>query len=180
MAAKRKKRRRKAIGAIAQLKQRYDAMPQPLQYVTLAAGVYVGYKLVKFLTRNEQEASNQQIANQTKNELNDYLKNQKLNYAPSQYDAFANQIYEGTKYGLGDNYPMVAKVLKMMKNNADVAKLANVYGSRQNYIFGIPAGEKKDLFTNVRTELGANWGLFSGYLDDINNDWAKKGIKYKL
>lgn len=180
MAKKKTKRKRKAIGALAVMQQKYNALPTPVQYLVLAGGVVVGYKIYKAIVKTDQEKSNAQIANETKKELDEYLKNTKLTYAASQYPAFANQIYEGTKYGLGDNYPLVSKVMQLMKNNADVAKLIQAYGARQNYIFGIPAGEPKDLFTNIRTELGSNFGFFSGHLDAINTDWAKKGIKYKI
>lgn len=159
---------------------KFRTLPMPLQVAGGAVSIFLLYKTYKLLFKNAQEQSNQQIANQSAKELAEYLKNTKLSYPISQYDAMANQIYEGTKYGIGDNYPMVSKTLRMMKNNADVAKLIQAYGARQNYVFGIPVGEKKDLFTNVRSELGSNFGFFSGHITDINDDWAKKGIKYKL
>jgi hypothetical protein len=69
----------------------------------------------------------------------------------------------------------------LMKNNADVAKLITAYGARQNYVFGIPQGPERDLLTNIRAELGDEYlGLYTGKLNDINADWTKKKISYKI
>jgi len=159
---------------------KFRTLPMPVQVAGGAVGLFLLYKTYKLIFKNEQETSNANIKKESDKELAEFMKNYKLSYPLSQYESAANQIYEGTKYGIGDNYPMVSKVLQSMKNNADVAKLIGVYGSRQNYVFGIPVGEKKDLFTNVRSELGSNFGFFSGHISNINDNWAKKGIKYKL
>lgn len=173
--AKRKKRR--AIGALAMVKQKYNSLPTPVQYGLIGLGALLAYKII---FKSAQEQSNAQIVKGAGDELKDALKTQKLTYAASQYPGFANQIYEGTKYGIGDNYKLVANTMMLMKNNADVAKLIQSYGSRQNYIFGIPQGEPRDLFTNIKAELGSNYGFLSGYVKEINADWAKKGIKYRI
>ena len=159
---------------------KYKTLPVPIQVAGGVASIWLLYKTYKLLFKNEQEQSNAAILQKADKELKEYLKKYKLSYPESQYPAFANTIYEGTKYGLGDNYPAVASTLKKMKNNADVSTLIKAYGSRQNYIFGIPQGEKKDLFTNVRAELGSNFGFFSGHIDSINDEWRKNGITYKL
>lgn len=164
---------------LSTLKNQYNKAPWILQYAAIGGGLYVAYKL--FIEKNAQQTGNQNIQAATTSELATYLKNNKLSYAPSQYEQFANIIYNSTMYGLGDNYAAVRDTLKLMKNNADVAKLIIVYGSRQNYIFSIPQGGKRDLFTNLQAELGDEFfGLYSGKLNAIRDDWAKKGITYKL
>lgn len=160
---------------------KFNKAPQVIQYAAIGGGLFVAYKIFTLLGKNSQAAGNAAIQTAAQKELLEYQKNNKLSYVPSQYEQFANIIYNSTMYGLGDNYGAVRDVLKLMKNNADVAKLITVYGSRQNYVFGIPQGEKKDLFTNIRAELGDEYfGLYTGKLNEIRADWEKKKITYKL
>lgn len=152
-----------------------------IQYTIAGAGLFIAYKIYKILFKNEQEQTNQQIVQQAEKEKKELEKKFKLTFPVSQYPIFANLIYESTKYGIGDNYGAVVTTLKKLKNDLDVATLIKAYGSRQNYIFGIPAGEKRDLFTNIKAELGNEYGGLTSYrIDQINNDWQKKGIKYRV
>lgn len=149
----------------------------------VTGGVIVGgaYLLYKLFKKNEQVETNKAILTEAGKEINALNKKYTPTFQPSNYLAFANSIYEGTKYGIGDNYGSVRDILKKMKNDLDVLLLIKAYGSRQNYIFGIPQGEKKDLFTNIREELGNEFfGLSSSKLDAINEDWKKKNIKYQI
>jgi hypothetical protein len=149
--------------------------------VAIGGGIYLTYTLFNKLFGNAQATSNALIQTKASTELENFLKTQKLSYLPSQYEQFANIIYNSTMYGLGDNYTAVRDTMKLMKNNADVAKLITAYGSRQNYVFGIPQGEKKDLFTNIRAELGDEFfGIYTQKLEDIRADWKKKKITYQL
>jgi len=139
------------------------------------------YKIYNVLFNSAQDQKNTELEKENSKELNALLKKYKLTYSPANYLAFANTIYEGTKYGLGDNYEAVETTLLKMNNDADVAKLIQAYGSRQNYIFGIPAGEKRDLLTNLRAELGSDFGGVTSYrLDRVNKNWKLKRIKYIL
>lgn len=152
-----------------------------IQYTIAGAGLFLAYKIYKILFKNEQEQTNQQIVQQAEKEKKELEKKFKLTFPVSQYPIFANLIYESTKYGIGDNYGAVVTTLKKLKNDLDVATIIKAYGSRQNYIFGIPAGEKRDLFTNIKAELGNEYGGLTSYrIDQINNDWQKKGIKYRV
>jgi len=163
---------------LATAKKHFVKLPAPVQYGLAGLGIYALYK---FIFKDPQDKTNEQIIKDSDKELKEYLKKYKLSYPPSQYGAFANTIYESTKYGIGDNYGAVVQTLKKLNNNADVVTLVKVYGARQNYVFGIPAGEKRDLFTNIKAELGNEYGGLTSYrLDQINNDWKKKGITYKV
>lgn len=148
----------------------------------IGAGIVGGaiYGVYKIFS-NAQNNKNKELLNAAQNEAIALQKKYKATFQPSNYLAFANSIYEGTKYGIGDNYGAVRDVLKKMQNDLDVLLLIKAYGARQNYIFGIPQGEKRDLFTNIREELGNEFfGLSSSKLDAINTDWKKKNIKYQL
>ena len=160
---------------------KFKKLSKPVQIATSVAAVYLIYKTYKLLFANAQETANDKLLSNAQKELNEYSKKYKLSYKPSDYDGYANIIYESTKYGLGDNYGDVVKTMNKMNNDADVAKLITVYGQRQNYIFGIPQGEKRDLFTNIRVELGNEWGGITSYrVDKINDNWKSKGITYKI
>jgi len=159
------------------VKQKFLGLPTPLQYLIGGATLFLAYKVV---FKNPQDTNNENLIKDTDKELKENLKQNKLTFAPSQYGAFANIIYESTKYGIGDNYGAVTDTLKKMQNNADVNFLTKIYGARQNYVFGIPVGEKRDLFTNVRAELGNELGFLKVRIDNINKDWATKKIKYRF
>lgn len=163
------------------LTSKFKTASPVIQYTIAGAGLFIAYKIYKILFKNEQEQTNQQIIQQAEKEKKELEKKYKLTFPVSQYPIFANLIYESTKYGIGDNYGAVVTTLKKLKNDLDVATLIKAYGSRQNYIFGIPAGEKRDLFTNIKAELGNEYGGLTSYrIDQINNDWQKKGIKYRV
>jgi hypothetical protein len=163
------------------LTSKFKTASPVIQYTIAGAGLFLAYKIYKILFKNEQEQTNQQIVQQAEKEKKELEKKFKLTFPVSQYPIFANLIYESTKYGIGDNYGAVVDTLKKLKNDLDVATLIKAYGSRQNYIFGIPAGEKRDLFTNIKAELGNEYGGLTSYrITQINNDWQKKGIKYRV
>lgn len=147
----------------------------------LTGGAIIAYKIYQTLNKPDTEKGNKNLLKDNDKELASNEKLLKQSFPDSQYDSMANQIYEGMKYGADDNYPSVRNTLMKMKNDLDVNKLVKAYGSRQLYNFGIPVGDKKDLFTAVRSELGAEWmGLSSAKMDAVNKDWAKKKIHYRF
>jgi uncharacterized membrane protein YdfJ with MMPL/SSD domain len=164
------------------LTQKYNKLPPPIKYVIIGATFYIGYKIFSKIFKSDSEQLTDDI--QTTN-LTDIQKwknaGQTPNFTASQYISFANTIYEGTKYGLGDDYGDVVDVCKKMKNNLDVALLVKAYGTKQNYVFGLPDGTERDLFTNLRKELGNEYiGLVAYRLKQINDNWQSKGITYIL
>ena len=148
--------------------------------IALLGGVaivsYMVYKKIKKEKEDKEQKLN--IANETQNAINKGLKK---SFPDSQYVTKANQIYEGMKYAVGDDYGSVRDILKTMKNDLDVLTIMKAFGKRQAYAFGIPTGEPKDLFTFVRAELGNEYGGITSYkMDAINKDWSSKGITYKF
>jgi hypothetical protein len=164
------------------LSNKYNSLPTPIQYAILGGGLFLAYKLYKKITSNETTQEDTQ--NLLKKEL-DFeqakLKIQKLTYPLSNYLLFANLLDESMRYGIGDNYKAVVNTLQKMNNNKDVLQLIKAYGNRQGYVFGIPSGNPKDLFTTIKAELGNEYaGLTSYKVDQINNDWKKKKISYSI
>jgi hypothetical protein len=164
------------------LKDSYNKLPQPIQYIVIGAGIFLGYKLVSKLFASGSEQLTESVLTTTQDDITKFInQGQTPSFQVSQYPIFANIIYESTKYGIGDSYGTVVNTLSQLKNNLDVALLIRAYGTKQNYVFGIPTGEKKDLFTNIQAELGNEYGGLTGYrITQINNNWSSKGITYKL
>jgi len=161
-----------------QIKQQYNNLPEILKYLVWGSSLYIIYNLFIKKSGSEQLTSN--VINENENDIKKWVK---AGFKPtlnlSDYPSIANTIYEGTKYGVGDNYGIVQAALKKLNNNLDVALLIASYGKKQNYNFGIPDGEPRDLFTNIRKELGSEYGGLTDYrVKDINTNWKNKGITY--
>lgn len=164
------------------LKNSYNKLPQPIQYIIIGAGIFIGYKLVSKLFTSGSEQLTQNVLITAEDDIKKFAKQGLLpSFEIAQYPIFANIIYESTKYGVGDSYGSVVNTFKQLQNNLDVALLIKAYGTKQNYVLGIPVGEKRDLFTNVQAELGNEYGGLTSYrITQINNNWSNKGITYKL
>lgn len=164
------------------LTQKYNDLPQPIKYILIGGGLFLGYKLISSLFKSGSEQLTQNVLTENLTDIQKFVQQGlRPSYEYGQYPMFANIIYESTKYGLGDSYGTVVDTLKKMLNNLDVALLIKSYGTKQNYVFGIPSGEKRDLFTNIQAELGNEYGGVTSYrINQINNDWLSKGITYKL
>jgi hypothetical protein len=105
----------------------------------------------------------------------------KASFSDSNYNTFANTIYNSMRFAVGDDYGTVESTLKRMKNDLDVAKLIKAFGLKQDYFFGLPTGDKMDLFTYIQKELGNEYGGLTNYrVKRINEDWSKKGISYQI
>jgi CRISPR/Cas system-associated protein endoribonuclease Cas2 len=164
------------------LKKSYNNLPMPVQYLLLGGISFLAFQVYKKITSNQTTSNEAQadLQKEVKKEII-RLKNLKLSYPLTQYKLFANLLYDSMKYGLGDNYSAVVSTMKKMNNDKDVLQLVKDYGNRQNYVFGIPQGEPKDLFTSIKSELGNEYGGLTSYkVDIINNDWKKKKIKYSI
>lgn len=141
----------------------------------------IGSRIVKSVFISETERKNRELVKNVKDEISKFIKNGiRPSFVDSNYNTFANTIYNGMRYAVGDNYDAVEETLKRMKNDLDVAKLIQAFGERQNYAFGIPTGNPMDLFTFVQSELGNEWFKVSSRIKSINEDWSRKGITYQL
>lgn len=164
------------------LQQQYNNLPTPLKYILIGGGLFVGYKIISSFFKSGSEQLTSNVLTTNEDDIKKFAKQGfKPSFEISQYPMFANIIYESTKYGIGDAYGTVVETLKQMQNNLDVALLIRAYGTKQNFVFGIPTGEKRDLFTNIQAELGNEYGGLTSYrIEQINNNWTGKGITYKL
>ncbi len=148
----------------------------------LGIAYIVGKRVYKTLFPTEQEKANQQLTKDIANEIEKLQKGGvKPTFPDSNYFTMANTIYESMRYAVGDDYANVELTLKKMKNDLDVAKLIKAFGRKQDYVFGIPEGQPKDLISFVQSELGNDYGGLTNYrIKSIQKDWDSKGITYKL
>lgn len=164
----------------------YKDLPAWAKGVVIVAGVglvaFAGIKLGKVIFPSEARKKQKQLGRDVEQEIKDAeKKGLKPTFPDSQYLTFANTIHNSIQYCVGDDYGTVVVICKRMMNDLDVAKLIKAYGTRQRYCFGAPAGGKDDLFTAIQAELGQEYGGITNYrVKQINSDWAKKGITYKI
>jgi len=164
----------------------YKDLPPWAKGVVIVGGglvlALVGIRVYSALFPSEAQKKARELLDKVDQEIKqNENKGLKPSFTESQYVSFANDIYEGMRYAVGDNYGNVERILKMMQNNVDVAKLIKSFGVKQDYAFGIPTGSPKDLITFVNSELGDEYGgLSRRRVDSINKDWRNKGIKYQF
>lgn len=166
--------------------QYYKDLPSWAKGVVVVGGAFavfmIGSRIYKIVFPSESEKKNKELAKNVDSEISNLSKNGlKPSFADSNYNTFANTIYNSMRYAVGDDYGTVEVTMKKMKNDLDVAKLVKAFGQRQDYAFGIPVGSSMDLLTFVQKELGNDWGGLTNYrVRNINADWKKKGINYQL
>ena len=103
------------------------------------------------------------------------LKKQNPTKSKGEWQIIANQIYEDLRYSyFDDNKDDAALQVTRVKNDADVAMLISVFGTRQEYAFGFPVGSKKDLQQFIRSNLS------TAKILAINDNYRRKNIKYRF
>jgi hypothetical protein len=166
--------------------QYYKDLPPWAKGVVVVGGalvVYlVGSRVYRAVFPTEAQRKNRELEKNIDNEISKMQSNgKKASFSDSNYNTFANTIYNSMRFAVGDDYGTVESTLKRMKNDLDVAKLIKAFGLKQDYFFGLPTGDKMDLFTYIQKELGNEYGGLTNYrVKRINEDWSKKGISYQI
>jgi len=157
------------------------AQRSPKDWATIAlyiGGAYalylVGRKALEFLSvvPSKEEAAQKKERTQTLSQAQSQLQ-----VKPTKPDFFwknaADNIYEAWKTS-GTDETTVLRNFALVVNDADALKLFQFYGTRQNYTFGIPYGGLKSLSEAANDELS------DSDIRKINEDFARKGIKYRI
>ena len=166
--------------------QYYKDLPPWAKGVVVVGGavvVYlVGSRVYRAVFPTDAQRKNRELEKNIDSEISKMQGNgKKASFSDSNYNTFANTIYNSMRFAIGDDYGTVEYTLKRMKNDLDVAKLIKAFGLKQDFFFGLPAGDKMDLFTFVQKELGNEYGGLTNYrVKRINEDWSKKGILYQI
>lgn len=163
----------------------YKDLPGWAKGVTVVAGVaavgFVGYKLYKIAFPTASERKSQEFIKAINSDIDKYVSQGIIpSYPEAQYKAYANTIYDGMRYAIGDDYGSVEETLKKMQNNLDVALLIDAFGIKQNYAFGIPTGDPVDMITMIKSELGNEYFFTDSRVQSVNRNWQSKGITYKI
>jgi hypothetical protein len=168
--------------------QKQQINPNLLIYAGLGLGAYfLITKLLKglgFSKSDEQIAAEKLAAEGTRKFIDEVQKKpnpkQAFKGKPSrpegQYAIWANQIYEYLKYSaLDDKKKQAFELLYIyVHNDADIAKLIKYFGKRQEYNFGIPIGQTKDLSQFVTTNLSSN------QIKTLNDRYAKSKMIFRF
>jgi hypothetical protein len=140
----------------------------------------LGYKLYGKLFPSQSERDAAKLLNSVTNDVAKFEREGlKPTYPSANYVTFANTIYEGMRYAIGDDYGSVVDTAKKMQNKLDAALLIQAFGTKQNLVFGLDAGAPMDMLTFIKSELGNEW-WFINRIKQINDDWNSKGIPYKI
>lgn len=147
--------------------------------ILYVAGIAAGYFLILKpileklgITKSVQEIKSEENITSF---IQSATKNQKPTKSKGEWQIIANQIYQDLRYtALDDNKNDAQYQVSRVKNDADVATLFETFGTRQEYAFGLPVGSKKDLQQFITSNLSTTQILA------INNNYSKKGIKYRF
>ena len=100
---------------------------KPIAWLLIAGAVgFVIYKGGKGVSEAFKKWQANRDLEKEKNQLE---KTQSLSYPETQYRAYANSLFDAF-VGFNTNLPRIQSVFNAMKNNLDVLKLIEVYGSR--------------------------------------------------
>lgn len=117
-----------------------------LRYGLIAGGIYLGYKLISWLSSGSTPA-------QAATEVNKLQKSGvKQTYPDSNYSQWANAIYSAGFNTLGTDEQTIYDIFKKMVNDLDVAKLIVAFGE-QRVEFSL---QELPLGAWLRTELSAS------------------------
>jgi len=159
----------------------YKELPSWAKGIVVVGGLTILYITGNTLYKKIFPPKPSQQMQNVSNDITTFSQTEQPTYASSQYDGFANTIYNAQVSSLGFDSKSIANTLMMMQNNLDVALLAKAYGIRQDYVFGFQIGSNYDLFSAARHGISSDtFGLFSYRIANVNNDWANKGIKYRI
>ena len=135
-------------------------------------GLYFIYRF--FIKKSTTEQSITKADTSIEQWTQQAIKTETPTKTPGEWAVIANTIYEDLKYSkLDDNKADATYQIARVKNTADLAMLIQQFGKRQEYFFGIPAGDEKDLPTFVRTNLD------NEQIAIVNDNYRRKNIKFQ-
>ena len=137
-----------------------------VRYGLYAAVGYGAYKLFTALFSKSSTTVDKAAADEKKFKA----QGEKQSYADGQYNVFADSLYSAFIYWAGTDEDTIYSIMDKMKNNLDVSKLIQAFGTRRQE------------FTTMQYSLGAfiTDEMSSSEVAKINNIFANKGITYRF
>jgi hypothetical protein len=145
--------------------------------IIAAAGIFIVRPLlVKLgLARNKAERD---LANATQQAFTDNVnnfRNLKPTKSNAQWQMIADIIYNDLRYSsLDDNKDDATYQICRVQNDLDLAILMKAFNVRQEYFFGIPAGDPQSLAQFVVSNLSDKQRAI------INSNISRKGLKFRF
>jgi hypothetical protein len=144
--------------------------PEILQTGMILSGLFLVYRMLRPAGAKEQ----QQTTTAVKTDIaKEEAKGVQATYNNANYKTLADKLYSAMNTS-GTDESAIFSVFQQLKNNIDVLKLIEAYGTRQLYTFGIPTGGQQNLSQALTDELS------SSDIAEINKILFTKGINYKF
>jgi hypothetical protein len=151
--------------------------------ILYAAGIGAGYYfvlqplLIKFGLMRDPKLVKQDT--QQQQNVNEYVESSLKAQTPTktlgEWQLIANQIYNDLKTAsVSDDKSDAGYQISRVQNDADIAALIKTFGQRQEYYFGLPLYGLQDFVTFITSNLNRS------ELDKINNNYYRKGIKFRF
>ncbi len=158
----------------------YKDLPSWAKGVVVVGGIAIAYIVGSTVYKKLFPTPPPQELLNVEDDIARLSKTQTASYPDSAYDQYAVTVYNAQRTSFGNDSATIRDVLELMNNDLDVAKLIKAYGVRQDYAFGV-ATESYTLLSAARNGISSDlFGAFSYRIDDVNKDWASKGITYKI
>lgn len=156
----------------------YKDLPQWAKGIVVVGSLGIAY-IVGNKIYNAFRPKPQDVAN-VENDISHFQQKMTPSYPDASYNQYADTIYQAQRTSLGNDSGTILDIAFLMKNDLDVAKLIQAYGTRTDYVFGFPS-DSYSLLGAMRKGIEDDlWGAFSYRVDKLNKDWESKGIKYRI
>ena len=143
-----------------------------LLFGSLGLAGYLVYRF--FIKKSTTEQSQAQAQAAIDAYVNKAITSGTATKSSGEWAIIANTIYEDLKYSAVDDKKDDATYqVARVQNEADLGELFKQFGRRQEYFFGLPIGDEKDLPTFVRSNLSAK------QIELINDNYRRKGITFR-
>jgi len=160
----------------------YEGLPSWARGIVVVGGLILVYVVGSTIYKKVFPAPLPADVANNNNDITKFSSTETASYPSSQYDQYATDIANSVG-ALSYDSATVKETLMNMMNDLDVALLIKAYGVRYDYKLPILGnmGDPYDVLAVSRHIIDSDYfGLYSSRADDVNNDWASKGITYRI
>ena len=144
--------------------------------IALLGGIgFIAWNIYSKLQEAKKLAASKKEEEEVKTELKEVEKKITASYSPSQYQIFANALFQAMD-GYGTDWEYILKMMAAIKNDTDFLKVNAAFGIREisSGSYNPEPNFKGTLSQALYNELN------SDDINVINEMLAKKGIKYRF